>query len=215
VPAKANGDYSNFPEGIQSTLPVIEGELCEFMHYWSTFSRLFMEDRSRTEMYQARIGGVLGEMKPLITEKLILILSRMTDKDGQYKNVSMWRLLDLTGEADFDSAIKGRLDKIYKLVKCVRMYRDKILVHNSLDLHEGNVELPFVCYKQLAEVGRELSDLLNVFHVKYGNGDINYDPMSGSDVTEAVEETIKKAKALEYYEKTGAVPRNGWRLLDD
>jgi hypothetical protein len=174
-----------------------------------------MEDRSRTEMYQARIGGVLGEMKPLITEKLILILSRMTDKDGQYKNVSMWRLLDLTGEADFDSAIKGRLDKIYKLVKCVRMYRDKILVHNSLDLHEGNVELPFVCYKQLAEVGRELSDLLNVFHVKYGNGDINYDPMSGSDVTEAVEETIKKAKALEYYEKTGAVPRNGWRLLDD
>jgi NTP pyrophosphatase (non-canonical NTP hydrolase) len=216
MPAIITGDYSRYPDSIRKVFPYLVGETCELRQGWQVYERLFMEDRTRTELLSKHLGGVLGMFQTLLQDNIFLSIARLTDKESgrSQSNLSLWALeaaLPAAKNPDFGVKVQDFLTAISKAADNVRKHRHKRLAHFDLKVSLKEAVLPVVTFKELWSLIEQVESLLNLFYGEFEDSTMLFDTMQGYEITGHTERAVYKAKTYDDFEKDNVIPKLEWK----
>ena len=210
-----SGDYSKYPASIRDAFPCLAGETMELGQAWGVYSRLFMEEQSRTELFASRLGGVLGMFQNQLQDELFISIARLTDKDSRdQENLSLWSLLVAipeTADETFSASVTDKLNAIYSAAYGIRKHRHKRLAHFDKNTNLKLSVLPVVTFREIREIITLMEEFLNVFYWQFERTTMIFDCLSPYDLSDRMETTVYKAEAYDALEQEGVIPRMEWR----
>lgn len=212
--ARLNGDYSKFPQAIRGTFPYVAGSACELHQFWTVYHRLFMEDRSHTELMGKALGGILGIFQTALQESMLLTIARLTDKDNRaQRNLSVWSLREavpFANDPSFSAKVDTALNELVLIAANIRKHRHKRLAHYDLDVSLKTQQLPTITFPEIKSFMEKLEGYVNLFFWEFEQTTMPFGMLRTDDVTASAEACVLKARVYDKLEIAGIIPRGEW-----
>jgi hypothetical protein len=186
---------------------------------WVVYARLFMEDKTRTEVFCKLMGELAWYLQTSLQDQMFLSVSRLTDhdthqKDNKLENLSLMRLVEgatQSGDDTFTADVDKEITAIRKEAKDIRLHRHKRIAHFDLNVCSSNETLPTVTFSQLKGMIDRIEAFFNRFNKRYQNREVLFSIMTADDVTGGFETIVAKALMYDGLENEGVVAKYKWR----
>jgi len=139
---------------------------------WCESTNLFREDEGQIDLLNAVASTFFYLVSQLMFNDAMLHLSRLSDpaQQGIYENLSIRRLPELIPDDDFRLKVESEVSKAVRACEFARVWRDKRLAHNSVDIATGQklISHPDVVRDTVSKGIAAIGDVLRLVAKHYG-----------------------------------------------